>query len=110
MTYSYYMMMRPAMPGAMPKNGLREIVDDDNRWGAYCRLDYDRELTTKEIIDYELRPAQEPASVHYRGFTFDWIWYMFSWRVSQDSYPAQTVAYEEDIEVAKKQLDEYLDR
>ena len=108
MTYSYYMTMRPAMPGAMPKDGLREIVDD-TKWGAYCRLDYDRELTKKEIIDYELRPAQEPESVHYRGFTFDWIWYMYSWRITDDRRPQSTVAYEEDIEVAKKRLDKYLD-
>ena len=104
--YSYYMVMRPAMPGAMPKAGLLEIVDD-TKWG-YCRLDYDRELTPKEISDYELRPAKEPAPVHYRGYTIEWVWNMFSWRVVDDKYPQNTVAYVDSVEQAKADLDEYL--
>ena len=107
MTYSYYMTMRPAMPGAMPKNGLREIVDD-TKWG-YCRLDYDRELTSKEIADYELRPAKEPEPIHYRSYTLEWIWNQFAWRVSDDRYPQQSIAYIDTPEEAMADIDRILD-
>ena len=61
--YSYYMTQRPPMPGAMPTEGL-EFIDENtqlrfiNEIGreAYARLTYNRELTDKEITDYELVP------------------------------------------------------
>lgn len=64
--YSYYMTQRPPQIGAMPKEGLLRIVylnDEEMReWvdtlraEAYARLEYDHELTQKEIKDYELIP------------------------------------------------------
>lgn len=61
--YSYYMTQRPPMPGAMPTEGF-EFIDENtqlrfiNEIGhdAYARLTYNRELTDKEIKDYELIP------------------------------------------------------
>ena len=61
--YSYYMTQRPPMPGAMPEEGL-EFIDEENRLrfineigcDAYARLTYNRELTAKEVSDYELVP------------------------------------------------------
>lgn len=61
--YSYYMTQRPPMPGAMPTDGL-EFIDENTKLrfineigrDAYARLTYNRELTEKEIKDYELTP------------------------------------------------------
>ena len=62
--YSYYMTQRPPQIGAMPKNGLQDILfldEDENAvyvpeigHHAYAILRYQRELTDKEISDYEL--------------------------------------------------------
>ena len=54
MRYTYGMRLRPAGPGAQPKEGLQEIKTDpkDEYWDL---LVYDRELSEKEIHDYELR-------------------------------------------------------
>ena len=64
MTYKYYCVHRPPMPGAIPNRGIIEIKDNDRRermegspcdvWGYVV---YDRELTEKEISDYELLKA-----------------------------------------------------
>lgn len=62
-TYSYYMTQRPPIPGAMPTEGL-EFIDENTKLrfineigrDAYARLTYNRELTDKEIKDYELIP------------------------------------------------------
>ena len=59
----YYTLFRPPMIGAIPRHGLTEIDDFDERkfvpsigreaWG---KVTYNRELTNKEISDYELMP------------------------------------------------------
>ena len=55
--YVYGMRLRPAAPGAMPKEGLVQIDIGDaysmrrNYWGI---LTYDRQLTEKECDDYDL--------------------------------------------------------
>ena len=64
--YSYYMTQRPPQIGAMPKEGLLRIMyvseDETKEWvellqmDAYARLEYDHELTEKEVSDYELIP------------------------------------------------------
>lgn len=65
--YRYYCRMRPPMPGAIPRNGLdyvdafdtRQSVNGIEAWGF---ADYTRELTQKEIDDYELEPC--PKNPH----------------------------------------------
>ena len=59
----YLFLMRPPMPGAFPREGLQEIGYDEgfapsghHVWGW---AEYNRELTEKEIRDYELERAQE---------------------------------------------------
>ena len=76
MEKTYYMIMRPPMPGAMPRDGLLWTKEFDSRqmvqtgqggprmgsagprmaWGkaVYCR-----ELTAEEMDDYEMMPAVE---------------------------------------------------
>lgn len=60
-TFRYYSRMRPIGPGTCPKKGLQEVYNFDSRkyvedagtfvWG---HIDYDRELTEREIAAYEL--------------------------------------------------------
>ena len=64
--YSYYMTQRPAMPGAMPREGLYSIEDLDPKEiipeindGAYALIIYTRKLTDQEVYDYELTPCAE---------------------------------------------------
>ena len=61
--YNYYMTQRPPMPGAMPMDGLMYIDEfvvktycEPIECEAYARVTYSRELTAKEISDYELIP------------------------------------------------------
>ena len=57
--YRYYCRMRPPMPGSVPRDGLDRVYSFDTResvngveaWGF---AEYTRELTEKEIADYEL--------------------------------------------------------
>lgn len=58
MVVRYAFLMRPPMPGAMPREGLIEckeihgIAPSGHRaWGW---ADYSRRLTEKEVQDYEL--------------------------------------------------------
>lgn len=58
-TYCYAMLMRPPAPGAIPREGLIEAIPFESAvsgsghriWG---KATYSRELTQKEIDDYEL--------------------------------------------------------
>jgi hypothetical protein len=66
MEYRYYMTQRPPMPGALPKAGLQGIIENDPdkpyreaRCRVYAVLVYSRELTEKEISDYELVKEEE---------------------------------------------------
>lgn len=61
--HTYYMTQRPPSLGCQPMEGLREmkaywertrITDRIMAWG---KLIYNRQLTDKEIEDYELTPA-----------------------------------------------------
>lgn len=64
MTYTYYTLYRPPMPGAIPRDGLMAVQAYDERkpiqaigrsaWGIaiYCR-----QLTQDEIEEYELIQA-----------------------------------------------------
>lgn len=58
--YLYVMTQRPATPGAMPHDGLREILEGTQEISeivghrVYNILVYDRRLTAKEMLDYEL--------------------------------------------------------
>ena len=57
--YRYYCRFRPPMPGAIPRKGLVEVASFDGpqtldgirTWGY---AEYNRELTDREIADYEL--------------------------------------------------------
>ena len=57
--YRYYCKYRPPMPGGIPLNGLVNTAGYDwpqsfNGIGAWGFAEYNRELTPKEIDDYEL--------------------------------------------------------
>ncbi len=57
--YRYYCRFRPPFPGAIPREGLTHIADFDypqsfNGIGCWGWAEYSRELTDKEIKDYEL--------------------------------------------------------
>lgn len=63
--HAYYMIQRPFSPGSQPKHGLVEAEDFGGRKHvkeigreAWSRIVYDRELTEKEIEQYELVPAE----------------------------------------------------
>ena len=61
--YRYYCRFRPPMPGGIPRKGLVNTGEYDypqtfggvSAWGF---AEYDRELTAKEIDDYELAPSK----------------------------------------------------
>lgn len=63
--YKYYLHARPAGPGAVP-NGLTRIDagDGGDRYGAVY---YDRELSAKEVSDYELVPAEDGGGNQKEG-------------------------------------------
>ena len=59
MKHEYACLYRPPMPGAVPKDGLVEVRHNTNRiidgrgiWGSVV---YNRELSEKEVKDYELK-------------------------------------------------------
>ena len=65
-TWSYYATQRWPVPGAIPREGLLSTYDFDERKyiptiekRAYGYAIYNRQLTEKEISDYELTPAPE---------------------------------------------------
>lgn len=62
MEHKYYMTQRPLSIGAQPRDFTR--FDEEDPGGRYGAIWYDRELTDREIYDYELTPA-EP-----KGFDF----------------------------------------
>lgn len=56
--WAYRCLMRPPMPGAVPKDGLVEcdFVERFTKSGKHYwgRVFYSRKLTDKEVADYEL--------------------------------------------------------
>lgn len=58
--YLYAMTQRPAAPGAMPHDGLREVLEGTQQLAellgrrVYNVLVYDRRLTAQEMLNYEL--------------------------------------------------------
>ncbi len=59
--HRYYLIMRPAMPGAVPTRNLEMICNFDNRMyaeeigrEAWGWVEYTEPLTEQEIKDYEL--------------------------------------------------------
>lgn len=57
--YRYATLMRPAGLGSVPKKGLWACedmlgIETPSGHHAYSIADYDRELTEKEMSDYEL--------------------------------------------------------
>ena len=53
--YKYYLDRRPAGPGAIPKGSAR--IDATDKGGRYGAVYYDRELSSKDVLDYELTPT-----------------------------------------------------
>lgn len=61
MRYRYYLLLRPAMPGAMPTKNLDRIKNFDRRqfdeaagrevWGY---VEYTEPLSDKDVRDYDL--------------------------------------------------------
>ena len=61
MTYKYGMRLRGFSIGCQPKKGLIERMDDPS--GRYYDiLTYDRQLTEKELEDYELDDLNNEGS------------------------------------------------
>lgn len=63
-THTYYMILRPAAPGAQPKEGLVEIENFEKRTyveaidrEAWAAIKYNRKLSEKEIKSYDLMQA-----------------------------------------------------
>lgn len=55
MLYVYGMRLRPFGVGSQPMDGLQEVkAADKAKTGYWSRLKYIRELTDKELIEYEL--------------------------------------------------------
>ena len=59
--YGYYCLMRPPMPGAVPRDGMVRCeakegtaLSGHHYWG---RVMYERKLTDYEVKHYDLEPA-----------------------------------------------------
>ena len=70
--YMYYCPMRPPMPGAVPRDGLEYVHEYDSRIGVsligrmvWGYAVYSRELTEKEVSDYELIPSPDNPLCSY---------------------------------------------
>jgi len=59
----YYSIMRPVSVGAVPKSGMMDFINYDDRTEirmnngvirAWAEIYYNRELTEKELRDYEI--------------------------------------------------------
>lgn len=64
--YVYYMLMRPPMPGAMPKDGLEDMNDFGDKMyvreinrEAWGKLIYKRRLSDEEVWNWELMRGKE---------------------------------------------------
>ena len=55
--YKYYLNARPADIGAVPKGFIR--VDTEDNGGRYGAIYYDRQLSDKEVQQYELKSADD---------------------------------------------------
>lgn len=55
--YKYYLNARPADVGAVPKGFIR--VDTEDKGGRYGAIYYDRQLSDKEVQQYELKSADD---------------------------------------------------
>lgn len=55
--YKYYLNARPADIGAVPKGFIR--VDTEDKGGRYGAIYYDRQLSDKEVQQYELKSADD---------------------------------------------------
>lgn len=55
--YKYYLNARPADVGAVPKGFIR--VDTEDKGGRYGAIYYDRQLSDKEVEQYELKSADD---------------------------------------------------
>ena len=108
--YRYYMTQRPPMPGALPTNGLENILTLDPQEtvpqigkGAYALLEYSRPLTGAEISAYELTDSTRPPVVVYKGYEIEYIPADAMHRVSLNH---ETLAFVETLEEAKEGIDE----
>lgn len=57
--YKYYLNARPADVGAVPKGFIR--VDTEDKGGRYGAIYYDRQLSDKEVQQYELKSDADAA-------------------------------------------------
>lgn len=102
----YFMTQRPAEPGAMPSTGLLEILPGEQpEWLAkhvWNVLIYDRELSRREVRDYELTPDCPP--VEYKGYSIHFLPYTWEWAIlDPDSDGA--LSYCDSLEAAKALID-----
>ena len=114
MLHRYYMTQRPPMPGAMPQKDLFLIEDLDPNdvisylgKGAFAIVAYTRLLTDREINDYELIPEDDGShpTEWYKGYVIEWIPQEEKWRVYDEAYRSNTVAYVDSVEEAKDGID-----
>ncbi len=63
--YAYYLTQRPAGPGAMPKDGILDVLNydkpiaDGNINRIWAKVSYSRKLSKQEVSVYELTPVPE---------------------------------------------------
>lgn len=78
-TYKYYCRLRPPTPGAIPKKGLVEVSNKEliyNNLECYGYCIYDRELTDKEVWEYDLEKpiiwkTKKQAMALYKEFLYE---------------------------------------
>lgn len=63
-TFVYRMKSRPFGIGCQPHNSIKYIDLNKKETGFYGELTYDRELTEKEIYDFELVPVNESGTIN----------------------------------------------
>ena len=60
----YYTLLRPVSIGTQPKNGFMDFINYDDRTEidgkmVWAELYYNRKLSDKEMLDYDLIKAKE---------------------------------------------------
>ena len=105
----YYCTQRPAGPGCQPKDGLVAILPPEQpEWlpkHVYSVLEYSRDLTRREVMEYELTPDYPP--VDYKGYPIRFLPYTWEWVIlDPEEREPMPLAYCDTLESAKAMIDE----
>ena len=106
MEYRYGMRLRGFSPGCQPKGVLRREDDPTGRY--YDLLVYDRELTEKEIADYELDVIPEKGDTMKQNNKMSFAEWLetvigITWEEWDESYSGS------QMEQIESEYDEYWD-